>query len=89
MKRWIPMFAGVLAAGCTFYRPMNVTLEPVGPKEEAVAVVKGDVPIDDRGSPYAFVGDWVPATAWGILIGLHFYSKARRRSITPPAAATP
>ena len=42
MKRWIPMFAGVLATGCTFYRPMNVTLEPIGPKEEAVAVVKGE-----------------------------------------------
>ena len=42
-----------------------------------VLVVTGEVPIDDRGSPYAFVGDWVPALAWGILIGLHIYSKRR------------
>ena len=56
--------------------------------KKTIAVVKGEVPIDDRGSPYAFVGDWVPATAWGFLIGLHFFSM-RRRPVTPPAAATP
>jgi apolipoprotein N-acyltransferase len=42
-----------------------------------VAAVTGEVPIDDRGSPYAFAGDWVPALAWAILIGLHVYSKRR------------
>ena len=55
--------------------------------KKKVAVVTGEVPLDERGSPYAFVGDWVPATCWGLLIGLHFYSRSKRTA-TPPVAAT-
>jgi len=53
--------------------------------KKMVAVVTGEVPIDDRGSPYAFAGDWVPATAWGLLIGLHFYAR-RKLAPTEPEA---
>jgi len=44
------------------------------------AIVSGEVPLDTRDSPYAFLGDWVPALAWLIVIvGL---VKSRKRKAT-------
>jgi apolipoprotein N-acyltransferase len=43
-------------------------------------IVRADVPLDRRESPYAAVGDWVPALCWGLLVvGL----VARRAGVGP------
>ena len=43
-------------------------------------IVLAEVPIDDRGSWYARLGDWLPATCWGLLVLGHAYSRWRIRA---------
>jgi len=43
------------------------------------AVVTAAVPIDDRASWYARLGDWVPAGCWGLLVVGHLVSMVRAR----------
>jgi apolipoprotein N-acyltransferase len=41
-------------------------------------IVSAVVPIDDRGSVYARVGDWVPAACWAVLlVGVALSLRAR------------
>jgi apolipoprotein N-acyltransferase len=43
------------------------------------AVVSAVVPIDDRGSWYARLGDWLPAACWGLLVIGHCYAMVQKR----------
>lgn len=46
------------------------TPEPTWGESKGIrAVVTEDVPVDDRGSLYAAVGDWVPLLVWLLLVG--------------------
>ncbi len=53
--------------------------EPWGGSKKVKAVLAAGVKLDPRGSPYAYLGDWVPAVCWaGVLLGL-FGTRLRKR----------
>jgi apolipoprotein N-acyltransferase len=53
--------------------------EPWGGSKKMTGVLAAGVRLDTRGSPYAYLGDWVPAVCWaGVLLGL-FAGRVRRK----------
>ena len=49
-------------------------------------IVTATVPLDTRDSLYARLGDWVPATCWGLLTIGHIAGMVQRRRQKPLAA---
>lgn len=47
--------------------------------KKKIAIVSGNIPLDSRGSLYAFAGDWVPALCWLLVLG--GLGLARRRAV--------
>lgn len=43
--------------------------------KKMAGIVRAEVPIDDRNSAYAAVGDWVPGLCWLLLIVAHFAAR--------------
>ena len=61
--------------------------EPWGGSKKVKAILAGGVVLDTRGSPYAFLGDWVPAVCWSaLLLGLFAGRRRERRFLSEPDA---
>jgi apolipoprotein N-acyltransferase len=48
--------------------------------KSVVAVVTHDIPVDDRDSIYAALGDWVPLLCWLIIFGVLIQARLRRKT---------
>lgn len=57
--------------------------EPWAGSKKIRAIVAAGVKLDTRGSPYALLGDWVPAICWAcVLLAIVLAARARRRAAT-------
>jgi apolipoprotein N-acyltransferase len=63
-------------------RVVALPAESWSASKKVEAVVAANVPLDDRESWYARLGDWIPATCWGLLLLGHFTWVIRNRRRT-------